>query len=264
MVSSGPNSLGKIPLAWFMPGGERDGGLTAIPPLLDLAELNRVYWAASADHDGRLMPFVRSPAAFGRCLGFPEDKKIPFSPGKMILSDNPNAMIDSIGVDTASAVNSQADLREKREAMRDWGLQTVQSGVTATMSENVATNASSSLKGWVADFKDCLENALRNAALFQGWTDGPAIVINTEFKNSLDLNVLGHLQQAVTSKIIKPDYYVFILLSMIANSDEFAVDDVLNPDFGKEEDYGSALFNDYGGNKKDNPSDEGEKKQPAG
>ena len=60
------------------------------------------------------------------------------------------------------------------------------------------------------------------------------VLVNTEFKNSLDLNVLAHLQRAATDKIILPEYYVSQLLSMMPFSDEWTVDTVLNPKFGKE------------------------------
>jgi hypothetical protein len=237
MVDSGPNTLGRVPVAWFRPG-EPTGGLTARPPLDDLAEMNRSYWAAMADHDGRLMPYVRSPAFFSVCVEPPKGGgAVPMSPGLMISVDNPGARLESVGVDSASAVNSQTDLNDKREAMRDYGLQTVQAGVTATMSENVATNASSSLKGWCAVFKDCMENALRLAAAYQGMADGPALVVNTEFKSALDLNLLGHLYQAVAGRVLRPEYYASVLLSMMPFSDEWDVKSAVNPEFGKEDGY---------------------------
>ena len=237
MVDAGPNKLGVIPVSWFTPG-EPKGGLTARPPLDDLAELNCAYWAATADHEGRLMPYVRSPAFFAKCVEPPKgEDTLIMSPAAMIAASDPGASIASVGVDSASTVNSQNDLKEKREAMRDYGLQTVQAGVTATMSDNVATNAAASLKGWCADFKDCLENAHRHAALYQGQKDGPPISVNTEFKNTLDLNVLSHLYQAVAGGVLQPEYYATLLLSMMPYSDEWDVKSILNPDFGKEEPY---------------------------
>jgi hypothetical protein len=241
-IDGGENRLGEIPVVWFRPG-EPTGPLSARPPLDDLAELNRAYWAATADHDGRLMQFVRSPASLAVCLGLKPGDELQYSPARVLDCDNPQARLESVGIDSASAINSQNDLREKREAMRDYGLQTVQSGVTATMSENVATNASSSLKGWCAVFKDCLENALRLAARYQGWEDGPAVSVNTEFKNALDLSLLSHLQQAVTSRIILPKFYAQQLLSMLPNSDEWTAESALDPEFGKpERDYGYPEF----------------------
>jgi hypothetical protein len=244
MVERGPNYLGVIPLAWFMPGEARDS-LTARPPLDDLAELNRVYWVAASDHDARLMNFVRSPAFVGRCLQLEDNKQVELGPGRLIISDSPEAALESVGVDSSSASHSQADLEKKREGMRDYGLQTVQSGVTATMSENVATNASSSLKGWCADFKDTLENALKFAAYYQGWPDGPPVMVNTNFKNSLDLNLLAHLSQAASEGLIKPNFYVSMLLSMAPNTDEFSVDEVQNPDFGKESDFTQSDYDNF-------------------
>jgi hypothetical protein len=259
-VDSGPNTLGRVPVAWFRPG-EPTGGLTARPPLDDLAEMNRSYWAAMADHDGRLMPYVRSPAFFSVGVDPPKGAEaVPMSPGMMISVDNPSARLESVGVDSASAVNSQTDLNDKREAMRDYGLQTVQAGVTATMSENVATNASSSLKGWCAVFKDCMENAHRLAAAYQGMADGPALVVNTEFKSALDLNLLGHLYQAVAGRVLRPEYYASVLLSMMPFSDEWDVDSAVNPDFGKEDGY---LLPELGG--RDEGRDEpGAKGPPVG
>jgi hypothetical protein len=260
MVDSGPNALGVIPVSWFMPG-EPMASLTARPPLEDLAEQNREYWVASSDHNGRLMPFVRSPAAIAVGLNLAKGETVSFSPNRLITTDNPSARLESVGVDASSACNSQADLKDKREAMRDYGLQTTESDVTATMSDNVATNAASSLKGWVADFKDCLENAHRYAAKYQGWEDGPAVSVNTEFKNVLDMPVLAHLQTSAINKLVTQEYYVSILLSMMPNSDEFTDKEVINKDFGKEDEFSLPKYNDFSFEKQ--PSVDG-KSTPVG
>ena len=60
------------------------------------------------------------------------------------------------------------------------------------------------------------------------------MVVNQEFRNTLDLTVLTHLYQAVAGRVIKPDYYISILLSMMPYSDEWDVAKVLNPEFGTE------------------------------
>jgi hypothetical protein len=265
LAESGPNRLGRVPVACFQAG--RPGpGMTARPPLDDLAELNRSYWVAMSDHEGRLMPFVRSPAFFARCLALPKDAPVELGPGRLIATDDPNASLESVGVDSGSAAGSQTDLAEKRDAMRAHGLQTTQPNVTATASDNDANTSSSSLKGMCANFKDCLENAHAHAAMYQGWEDGPAVQVNTEFKSSLDLSLLSHLMAAVNSKIITPDYYGSQLLSMMPYSDEWDVDNVLNPDFGKEDDFDGPDLGRLGSLLTKKPSDEGKptEKTPAG
>ena len=66
--------------------------------------------------------------------------------------------------------------------------------------------------------------------------------MNTEFKNSLDLTLLGHLLQAVASQVIASEYYASQMLSMLPYSDEWTVDNVVNKNFGK--DAGSFFFPD--------------------
>jgi hypothetical protein len=56
-----------------------------------------------------------------------------------------------------------------------------------------------------------------------------------DFKSTLDLNLLSHLFQSVTAGIVNPEYYIAQLLSMMPYSDDWTVDNVLNPEFGKEE-----------------------------
>jgi hypothetical protein len=233
LTASGRNFLGRIPLAVFMPGEQLDG-LTAMPPLADLAELNRVYWAAAADHDMRLMPFVRSPVLFGRKLGVKEGAEIPVSPGRLINAEADGADLRSVGIDSGSASHSELDLREKRESMREFGLQATQAHVTATQSENSASTAAASLKGWVAQFKDCLENAFRLAANWMGWEDGPAAEINTRFRYGFDLNLLNLILRAMMPNgPLRPEHFAAQYHMMAPNSDDLSFEDVYDPEYVK-------------------------------
>jgi hypothetical protein len=71
---------------------------------------------------------------------------------------------------------------------------------------------------------------------------------------------------AVNSKIITPKYYGSQLLSMMPYSDEWDVDKILNPDFGKETDFDEPNYRKLGSMSNKKPSDEGEptEKSPAG
>jgi hypothetical protein len=233
MTGSGRNPLGEIPVAVFMPGEPRES-LTAYPPLGDLAELNRVYWDATSDHDNRLMRFVRSPAFLARCLGLSDRERVPLGPSRIISTEKPDADLRSVGVDAASAANSASDLDGKRESMREYGLQALKAHVTATISENAAAAAASSLKGWCSAFKDCLENALRLAARWNGWDDGPAVDVNTRFRYGMDLNLLNWLSRSVMPNgPIRPEHMVECYRMMQFNTDEYSLEDILDPGYRK-------------------------------
>jgi hypothetical protein len=99
-----------------------------------------------------------------------------------------NAGLRSVGADSSSAINSKEDLKEKRDAMRDYGLQSLAANLTATQSEMVAVTSNSNLKKWCANFKDALENALLNASRHMRYADGPAVVLNSHFRHGFDIN----------------------------------------------------------------------------
>ena len=192
LVSSGPNTLGIVPVSWFMPG-EQCGGLSAHPALDDLAEMNLAHWKAYSDHQV-LMMFGRSPVWHGHRLYFINEKSEQvapiFGPGRFFTSSEDGADLRSVGVDPASIEKSFQDLRAMEEYMGLYGLQLVTQqttgGITATQASIAAASSDSTAKGWVQKLQDCMENVLRHVALWQGEADGPALYINDEFRLPYD------------------------------------------------------------------------------
>jgi hypothetical protein len=199
----GKNSLGVVPVDWFMPGeqvgatedNEGTPGLTAIPALDDLAEMNRAHWQGYSDHKG-LMAYGRAPVWLLKMLGIDPNKPIKFGPGRSCSTDNPDADIQSKGVDPASIDRSFQDLKGMEDYMGLYGLQLIMpknAGVTATQAQISAASSDATLKGWVQKLKDCMENALRKIALWQGGKDGPALFINQEFRIPYSEAITQHL-----------------------------------------------------------------------
>ena len=229
-AGSGTNNMGYIPVYWFKPGADLSG-VTANPPLGDLAEMNRSHWEAYADHVV-LMRWMRSPVWFGCGLVGADGEDLAFGPGRLINAHNSmngTATLTSVGIDPASVAASQDDLRRKEEYMEAYGLQVanVPSGAvaatTATQSSNAANGSDSQLKGWCGFLQDCLENALKTAAEYQDSADGPAVTVNTEFRAKADPALISLL----SSQVDKGQLPLWVLLeaekSMGIFGDEFDV-----------------------------------------
>jgi hypothetical protein len=246
LAESGPNNLGVVPVVPLILG-DRMESLTAMPPLRDLAEENRSLWQAYSDHDGRLMPFVRSPAFLGINLGNPAnpDEIIPFGPSKLINAQS-GASLQSVGVDPSSFSSSQTDIDGKKESMRDYGLQTLQANVTATASENSSVTGNASLKEWCANLQDSLENGLKLVAMYRGGTDGPAVIINTEFRRGFDSSVLSLAKNCTyPDGPFKPEYFASLWLAMAPNSSDWTVETIIHPDYGKDLEQGQMPPDDF-------------------
>jgi hypothetical protein len=230
-IDGGPNTLGFVPVAAFMPG-EEQRSMTALPPLQDLAAINRVLWEASSDHDQRLMPYVRCPPWVASLMTAKPGESIEMGPSTLLMTDREGAKLESVGVDPDSVKNSEEDIKNKREAMREYGLQAVIAHVTATLSDNAASTASSSLKGWAGGYKDFIENIMRFVAIWMGWPDGPAVVVNTRFRYNLDINLLTFIfRNIMPNGPIKPSWAVQTLIEGLPNSDEFSLGDVYDAEY---------------------------------
>lgn len=193
MIASGSTSLSYIPIFWFMPGKRRPEAVTADPPLADLAEMNRAHWDAYSNHL-ELMKWVRSPVWLGVNLAPPDGGKIQFGPSRFISAvsgmDGANPDLRSIGVTSDSVTKSHEDLEKMQTSMESYGLQVALNpagyATTATQVATAANASDSQLKGWCVGLQDCLENALKAVAEYNGGADGPAIYINTTFRQTFD------------------------------------------------------------------------------
>lgn len=193
LIQDGVNSLGVVPVDWFMPG-ELVKGLTADPALNDLAHMNVAHWRSYADHTD-LMLWVRRPTWKATDLKNNDGEPLPFGPGRLI-DGNEGSDLKSVGVDPGSVAHSSADLKAKEEYMAIYGLQpiTQQTGtMTATQASIAAASSDSTLKGWVQLLQDCMENALKKVAIWMGGADGPALFINNEFRLAYDPSYIAQL-----------------------------------------------------------------------
>jgi hypothetical protein len=201
LIASGKTSLDYIPIFAFMPGSDLESAITAIPPLADLAETNKLHWN-SLSHHNYLMKFVRGPAWFGVNIEKPENEEFKFGPSSMVLAyatmgSGVSPSLNSVGVDPSSVAASQTDLKGLEDTMERYGLQIALSPAGYTTATQVATMANASdsqLKSWVVQLQDTLENCLKAVAKYVGQDDGPPLFVNTEFRESFDSNKASILQ----------------------------------------------------------------------
>ena len=260
MVERGANPLGFIPVSWFIPG-ESITGLTARPALDDLAYLNASHWRAFADHE-QLMEHDRRPVWKGTDLEPPkndkgEDQPLIFGPGRVILGPA-GSDLKNVGVDPNSVDKSLADLTARENYMMLHGLQLAvpQTGtLTATQASIAAASSDSTLKGWVQLLQDCMENVLRNVALWLNGTDGPALNINTEFRLALDLSLLTQLSSMASKGQLSTETLLEVGKRMDIFNDEFSVDEELmrlEEEHKQQESSVSGLFGFTDGNNNSN------------
>lgn len=194
-------SIDVIPVTMFMPG-EKKTPLTAEPALIDLAYLNKRHWQATSGQF-QLMEMVRRPVYFGNALGLVDPDtgkiKIVFGPGKLCACDNPNARLESIGVDAASVEAGRQELKDLEDRMAIYGLQLLQpktGAITATESLQDSQENNSTLKAWALQFQDFLENCFALVGRWWGLEDGPSVIVNTDFANTIDPQIYLDLYRA--------------------------------------------------------------------
>lgn len=226
-VDEGILSISVIPVVPFMPGEKRTS-LTAQPALIDLAQLNKRHWQATSSQF-ELMEYVRRPPWFGRNLGIYDentgDKKIIFGPGKLCHSENDSATLQSIGVDSGSVQAGRQELQDLEDRMAIYGLQLLQpktGAITATESLQDAEENNSTLKAWALQFQDFLENCFQLVAFWWGMEDGPSVVVNTDFANTVNASVLLEMYRA---QVISGETLLSLYKSMGILPDDFNIED---------------------------------------
>jgi hypothetical protein len=260
LISSGKTSLDYIPIFCFMPGLDTGFALTALPPLSDLAEINRLHWN-SLSHHNYLMKFVRGPVWFGVNIEPPEkDKELKFGPSALITANNSvgniSPALNSVGVDASSVAASQNDLKALEDSMERYGLQVALSPAGYTTATQVATMANASdsqLKSWVVKLQDMLENCLKAVAHYVGQEDGPPLFVNTEFRQSFDANKAQLLQSLRDSNNLTRYTLLQELQKMGGISDEIDITEEDKLLAKEEEDNKPKFFDDI----TINPADDG-------
>ncbi|UQZ90213.1 hypothetical protein C4J81_13780 [Deltaproteobacteria bacterium Smac51] len=226
LVASGKTPLDYIPIFEFMPGGESDEAI-ALPPLADLAEMNRAHWEAYSDHL-TLARWGRCPVWFGVNLaGGDTEKNIEFGPSRFIHAGNvDSASLQSVGIEPSSISNSLDDLKKMEDYMEDYGLQVALNPAgyaTATQIATVANASDSQLKGWCVEFQDTLENALKTVAEYEGREDGPAVFVNTSFRQTFDASKASALKAMRNDQDLSRETYLEETKRMGLLSDEIDV-----------------------------------------
>ena len=230
LIDQGRTNLDYVPVFWFMPGKRGENAVTATPPLADLAEMNRAHWN-SYSHHLELMKWVRSPVWLGINLFNKKDDPIAFGPSRYICVSNNgisgvSADLKSVGVDTNSITKSQDDLKEMESAMEAYGLQVALNPAgysTATQIATVANASDSQLKGWCVGFQDCLENALKAVANYNNEMDGPAVYVNSSFRQSFETAKATFLKSMYDSQSLSLPTFLSEIKQMGGINDEIVI-----------------------------------------
>jgi len=227
LEAEGGNPLGYIPLSVFMPGDKR-GPMSASPALIDLAELNRRHWAASCGHC-ELMEYVRRPVWFGKLLGRIRnadgtESDVVVGAGRMIASEDAQADLKSVGVDSGAVTASSQELETLKNEMAMYGLQLLQpkSGKqTATEVSRNANENNCTLAGWALKFQDFLENCLYDISQWWGMEEGPSVNINNVFTREAKDEYLLEMYRAGA---ISHETYLELLKASGSLPDDFDVE----------------------------------------
>ncbi|TFW15956.1 DUF4055 domain-containing protein [Duganella callida] len=171
---SGPVSLGKVPLVTFYT--KRTGFMTAVPPLLDMADLNIKHWQSSSDQDS-ILHTARVPVL--AISGVQDDDKIEIGP-KAFLRLPIGAEAKYIEHSGAAIEAGRLSLKDLEDQMRAMGAELlVESQVATTATQNNIEDgeAKSQLKLMVEGEEDALDNAI---TLMHEW-------VGLEFKGKTDI-----------------------------------------------------------------------------
>jgi hypothetical protein len=154
------------------------------------------------------MAFVRRPPWFGKML-VNDGETVVFGPGRLVHSTNESASLVSVGVEPQSVEAGRNELKDLEGRMSVYGLMmlTPQANVagnkTATEAGQETTESISQLKAWALSFKDCFDQGLKYAGMYEQMDVGgePEIEVNTDFQPGLGL-APAEIIQAVDRKLI--------------------------------------------------------------
>lgn len=231
MIDSGYTSLDYVPIFWFMPGSDREDAITADPPLADLAEMNRAYYSAYSNYRD-LLKWNSSPIWLAVNILSAKNEPIAVGPSHMISvktgSDTSVApSLTSVGVNPEAIAKAVIDLEDMRSFMESYGLQialAAAGNVTATQVTTVNNASDSQLKGWCVKFADTLENAFKAVSQYESGSldaDGPAVMLNTTFRQSFDANKSALLKSMADADKLTTLTFLRQLKQMGVFGDEF-------------------------------------------
>jgi hypothetical protein len=170
----GPTSIDFIPLVTYYT--KRTGFMTAVPPLLDMADLNIKHWNSQSDQDS-ILHTARVPIL--AITGLTEDDKIAIGAKTFLrLPLNADAKyVEHTGKAIEAGRVALQDLENQMRAMGAELLVESQVAITATQNNTEEDEATCQLKRMVQGLEDTLDNALD---MMHRW-------MNMEYKGAVDI-----------------------------------------------------------------------------
>jgi hypothetical protein len=233
LFSQGTYDLDYIPLVTFY-AGDREGLMTAKPPLLDLAHLNVTHWQSSADQRNILKVGRFPMLAVSGAIPASTDGKIQLvvGPNQLLHTEDAQGKIYYVEPAGTAIAAGQEDLTQLEEQMSAYGSRfTTRKAVaqTATENDNENDEDAAELEKIARRFKDCLEQA---AAITADWLgkapeEGGSVEMNTELgdTNSVDQTVLSTLTSARNSRDISRKTYLSVLQQRGVLPEEVDIDE---------------------------------------
>jgi hypothetical protein len=163
-----PHNFGAIPILTFYTN--RDGMMTAQPPLWDLADTNLQHWQVSSDFSN-IMHVMRFAILFAK--GIPEEKwdDITIGPNNILKTDLKDVVLEWVEHGGNATGAGMADIEKLEERMERQGLNPlIRRSGTQTATAAVINNArtSSQMQAWVEGFESFLTLLYHAAAR---WTE---------------------------------------------------------------------------------------------
>ena len=177
---SGVTSLSIIPLVSFYT--KRTGVMTAVPPLLDLANLNVKHWQSQSDQDN-ILHVARVPILF--LAGFDSTDPVTLGSGSALRHSSADAKASYVEHSGAAIEAGRNALKDLLEEMRMAGAQLLQRDKqtikTATQAEEEAAQEMSPLERMSIAFADALSQVLQLMAMWQGQPEGGHVEVRGNF-----------------------------------------------------------------------------------
>lgn len=185
----------------FMPLYELDLG--DIPPLYDIATVNKNHFNAFSDKDTIVSKATR-PSFFTKGLGLEGGEDLKLGVNYSINTDNVDATVEWIELKGESIPQAQDDLERKEKLMAVRALQSQEeTQKTKTATQSLQENSESTSR--LSDIAEDCENAINQAygALYMMKLSQEAvgqIVLNKDFReDAVDSNILLGLSTLVTA-----------------------------------------------------------------
>lgn len=179
-TDEGTNTLPVIPLATFYT--KRTGFMTATPPLLELAHLNKKHWQSQSDQDN-ILHVARVPMLM--ISGIDDDAfelKVGTSSATKLPTGGDMKWVEHTGTAIEAGRKSLEDLEDQ---MRIAGAKLLQkdkqSTKTATQAEEEAAQEMSPLQTMAGQLEDTLDQVLQYFALWKGEKEGGHVKVNGNF-----------------------------------------------------------------------------------